>query len=475
MSLLFKNTSILNPDFSVSRGMDLRIEDARIVHIATSQEACQGDSPCGTQADLRATGTSCAAGGRRHIPSVPLARVIDGAHLLLIPAFYNAHTHTPMTLMRGYGENLRLQEWLGERIFPFEDKMTDEDVYYASQLAFAEGFMHGVVSMSDHYFHSETIVRAAAACGVKLNISRGLSFFDELLDLTGFTPFQESKKLYYDNHDTLDGRIRVEIALHAEYTATPSLIEAVSGLVHETGAPLHVHVSETQKEHEECKERNGGRTPARVFADGGVFDNGGVAAHCVWITEEDADVLKEKGVSVVSCPDSNMKLASGVIDAPMILEKGLNLALGTDGAASNNNFNFFEEIKLFEIGAKSRVGDPTVISPQQALFAATRGGALAQGRADCGLLAEGMRADLIALDLTAPAFEPLYDPAAALVYAASSRDIEMTVADGQIVYRRADGPAANSLPTVDLERASFEVNRSKTRILGELAAEGLGQ
>ena len=447
MSLLFRNATVLNPDFSVSGGMDLRADGARIVQICET-----GAAPAG---------------------SAEPETVIDGAGLLLMPAFYNAHTHTPMTLMRGYGENMRLQEWLGERIFPFEDKITEEDVYYASLLAFAEGFMHGVVSMSDQYFHCEAIVRAAASCGAKLNVSRGLSFFDELKDLTGFTPFQESKKLYYDNNNKEDGRIRVELALHAEYTATPSLIEAVSGLVHETGAPLHVHVSETQKEHEECKERNSGKTPAQVFADGGVFDNGGLAAHCVWITEEDARVLKGKGVSVVSCPVSNMKLASGIMDAPMILRNGLNLALGTDGAASNNSFNFFEETKLFEIGAKVRAGDPTQISPEQALRAATRGGALAQGRADCGVLAEGMRADLIALDFTAPAFRPFYDPAAALVYTASSRDIVMTVADGTIVYRRTDGLAAKSLPTVDFDRISHEVGRSKARILNELDAEGI--
>jgi len=450
MSLLFQNTSVLNPDFSVSSGMDLRADGARIVRI------CETGAPYAAPEDSAAPET-----------------VIDGSKLLLMPAFYNAHTHTPMTLMRGYGENMRLQEWLGERIFPFEDKITEEDAYFASLLAFAEGFQHGVVSMSDQYFHCEAIVRAAVSCGAKLNVSRGLSFFDELKDLTGFTPYQEAKKLYYDYHNNEDGRIRVELALHAEYTATPSLIEAVSGLVHETGAPLHVHISETQKEHEECRERNGGKTPAQVFADSGVFDNGGLAAHCVWITEEDARLLKEKGVSVVSCPVSNMKLASGIMDAPMILRNGLNLAIGIDGAASNNSFNFFEEMKLLEIGAKVRAGDPTQITPEQALHAATRGGALAQGRADCGFLAEGTRADLIALDFTAPAFQPLYDPAAAVVYAASSRDIVMTVADGKIVYRRADGPAANSLPTVDLEHVSYEVDCSKTRIIGELDAEGI--
>jgi len=433
--LLFKNIAVLKEDCSFAQDADVRSEGGYIVSVAPG-------------------GTSVASGGER---------VIDGKGKLLMPAFYNAHTHLPMILMRGYGENMKLMDWLEKKIFPFEDKITGPDCYNASMLAIAESFSHGVVSSSDMYFFCEDIIRAAAESGAKLNVSRGLSYFDEILDLTGFRPYREAKDLFFEHHDTQEGRIRVEMSLHAEYTATPGLIEAVAGLVRETGAPVHVHVSETQSEHEECKKRYEGRTPTRVFSDGGVFDNGGIAIHCVWIDEEDTDLLKEKGVTVVSCPVSNMKLANGFARVPLILEKGVNVALGTDGAASNNSFNFFEEMKTLSLAAKARFGDPTLIKPCEALFAATRAGALAQGRPDCGFIKEGFRADMIVLDLTAPSMNPVYEIANNLVYSASSRDILMTVADGRVVYENGE------YPTIDVEKAVSETGGSCKRILKDLA------
>jgi len=435
--LLFKNIALLKEDFSMDVDMDVRTEGQRIVSI----------DPNGTHG----------GGGDR---------VIDGRGKLLMPGFYNAHTHMPMTLMRGYGENIKLMDWLEKKVFPFEDRLTGEDCYHATTLAIAESFANGVVSSSDMYFFCEDIVRAADEAGAKLNVSRGLSFFDEILNLSGFKPYQESKKLFEEHHETLDGRIRVDIGLHAEYTATPGLIEAAADLVRETGAPVQVHVSETRSEHEECKERNGGRTPTRVLADSGVFDNGGVAAHCVWAEEEDADILKDKGVTVCSCPVSNMKLASGIARIPLLLEKGLRVALGTDGTASNNSFDFFEEMKFLSLSAKARFGDPTVLSAEEALFAATRAGALAQGRADCGIIKEGFRADMIMLDLASPSLNPIYEIANALVFSASSREILMTIADGRIVYENG------GFPTIDIEKAINETNRAKNRITCELA-EGI--
>jgi len=431
--LLFKNIAVLKDDYTLAENMDVRTEGSRIAEVVPGGTADSGSD-----------------------------REIDGRGKLLMPGFYNAHTHLPMTLMRGYGENMYLQDWLGKKIFPFEDKINGEDCYHASMLALAESFAHGIVSSSDQYFFCEDIVRAAIEAGAKLNVCRGLSFFDEILDLTGFKPYQESKKLFDEHHDTEDGRIRVDVGLHAEFTATPGLIDAVAGLVKETGAPVHVHVSETRSEHEECKERNGGRTPVRVFSDSGVFNNGGLAAHCVWVEEEDVDIIKEKGVTVVGCPVSNMKLANGIARIPLILEKGVNVALGTDGAASNNSFNFFEEMKLLSLASKARFGDPTLITPGEALYAATRAGALAQGREDCGYIKEGFRADLILVDLASPSLNPVYEIANTLVFSASSRDILMTIIDGRVVYESGE------FPTVDVRKVVYEVECAKDRILAEL-------
>ncbi|MCL2110759.1 MAG: amidohydrolase [Clostridiales bacterium] len=450
--MLFKDIAVLNEDFSVSHGMDVRVEGSRIAAVGG---ASQGGRSYGGQPGALDLGAS-------RPDSAPVERVFDGRGKLLMPGFYNSHTHSSMTLLRGYGENLPLREWLTKKIFPLEERLTGEDCYHGTMLAMAESFSHGIVSSSDNYFFCEDIVRAAVESGAKMNASRGLSFFDDLLDLAGFTPYHESRKLFNDHHGAADGRIRVDIGMHAEYTATPALIEAVAALSHETGAGVHVHVSETRSEHEECKAKNGGRTPTQVLADAGVFDNGGLAAHCVWIEECDADILKEKGVTAVTCPASNMKLASGMARVPLLIEKGVNVALGTDGAASNNSLNFLDDMKLMSLSAKVRLNDPTALTPEEALYIATRGGALAQGRADCGYIKEGYRADLVVLDLSSPSLNPVYNMANALVFAVSSRDIVMTMVDGKVVYERG------AFPTLDIERTLHEVERSRVRILGEL-------
>ena len=433
--MLFSNVSVLNPDFSISDGMYVEINGSTISYLANRP-------PDGCKVAVK-------------------------SNKLLMPAFYNAHTHSPMTLLRGYGENLKLSDWLEKKVFPFEDKMNGDDCYYSTLLAMAGSFAHGVVSSSDNYFFCEDIVRAVSESGAKMNVSRGLSYFQDTLDASTFKPLQESRNLYLEHHDTCDGRIRVDIALHAEYTATPALIEAVSLLSHEAKAPVHVHVSETKSEHDECKVRNGGLTPTEVFDKAGIWDYGGLAAHCVWVEEHDADIFVKKGVTAVSCSVSNMKLAGGIARIPLLLDKGVNVALGTDGTCSNNNLNFFEEIKLLALGAKVRFGDPTLISSEQALYAATKAGAIAQGRNDCGFIEIGAKADFIIIDLNSPSLNPVYDISDSLVYAASSRDIDMTVCDGKIVYKREHG-GFDEYPTLDLERVIYEVSKSKDRILSEL-------
>jgi 5-methylthioadenosine/S-adenosylhomocysteine deaminase len=485
MSLLFENIAVLNEDFSVSRDRWVRVDGPAISYIGGGQAGAENRSAPEAPETLGAP--NAVLGGQTACPGgLPKAdETIDGRGLLLMPGFYNAHAHAPMSLMRGYGENMKLQDWLTRKIFPFEDKLTGDDVYYATMLAMAESFAHGIVSSSEQYFFCEDMLRAAAESGAKMNLSRGLSFFGEFLDADGFVPLAESRKLHAGSHGAFDGRMRVDIALHAEYTATQGLVDAVAGLLRETGAPIQVHVSETQSEHEACKERHGGLTPTAWLARGGAFDNGGIAAHCVWVTEEDADILREKGVMAACCPMSNLKLGGGVMNVPMLFGKGVGVAIGTDGTASNNSLNFFEELKLFALLSKERFGDPTLITPGQALYAATRAGALVQGREDCGFLKEGARADFLVIDLNSPSLNPVCDLASALVYAASSRDIRMTVVDGRIVFRSSGGNNGNGsqsqgidrpapgasfgdFPTMDLEKVIFEANRAKTRILGEL-------
>ena len=225
---------------------------------------------------------------------------------------------------------------------------------------------------------------------------------------------------------------------------------------------MHVHVSETKKEHEECKERHGGKTPVKYLSDLGLFDTRTTAAHCVWVEPEDMDILKEKNVSVASNPISNLKLASGVCNVPELLRRGINVTIGTDSVSSNNSLNFIEEMKAFAIASKMMYSDPTAVSPKQTAAAATVNGAKAQGRNDCGVLDKGYRADLAVIDVSGPNMHPVHDMLNNLVYSASGSDVCMTMCDGKVLYR--DG----EFTTIDIEKTIFETEQETKKILSSL-------
>ena len=386
--------------------------------------------------------------------------VRDGKGLLVMPAFYNAHAHSPMTLMRGYGENLSLQDWLFNRIFPFEDKLTGDAVYWGTLLAMAESLKSGIVSTSDMYYFTEDMVRAVGESGAKANISRSITNpagapFDSLVSVS---EMKDAMRF----HGAFDGRILIDSSLHAEYTSNEETARSLAELTRELGIRMHVHVSETALEQRECKERHGGRTPVRYLADCGIFDTPAIAAHCVHIEGEDYDILKEKGVTVAVNTVSNLKLASGICDVKALMDKGVRVALGTDSVASNNNLSMLEEMKTTTVLAKVRRNDPTVLSPAEAIAMATRNGALAQGREDSGLIREGMRADLVFLRTDTPNMQPVHDIVNNIVLSASESDIAMTMADGKILYEKGE------FTTIDVERTIWEVNRAAADIKSRL-------
>ena len=385
----------------------------------------------------------------------------DGTGKLLLPGFYNAHGHSPMTLMRGYGENLTLHKWLETRIFPFEAKLYKEAVYYASLLSFAESVRYGIISTTDMYDFCEDIINAASDAKVKINIGRALTAFKEV-DINDMRGFKEAKYLFENFNNAENGKIKVDMSLHAEYTSNAKLVRELADYTRDINASMHVHVSETKREHEECKQRHGGKTPTQYFNDLGLLDTRTTAAHCVWAEENDIDIMAEKGVTVASCPVSNLKLASGICNVPMMLDKGVKVAIGTDSVASNNNLNFIEEMKFFALVNKERRNDPTLVTPVQTLDAATYIGAQSQGRNDCGRIAEGYKADLVVMDISGPHWHPIHDLVNNLVYASSGSDIILTMVDGETVYKNGE------YMTIDIEKVIFEVNRAKTKILGEL-------
>ena len=387
--------------------------------------------------------------------------VYDGRGKLLMPAFYNAHAHAPMTLLRGYAEDLPLQAWLNDLVFPFEAKITPEDCYWGTLLSCIEMARYGCVGFSDMYYHMEEGARAAIDAGVKMNLSDSLLAFDgEGLDEL---PVKGNlDRLTRDLQGAADGRIVVDCNVHAEYTSNPRAVADLAAYAKERGLRVQVHVSETRLEHEECKERHGGLTPVRYFESLGLFDCPTTAAHCVWVDDEDIEVLARRGVFVAANPASNMKLGSGFAPVSKMLERGVRVCLGTDGMASNNNHDMMQDLYLLALSAKGAACDPTAISPKQALAAATRTGALSQGREDCGYVGVGARADLCVLDVAGPSWTPMTNPLVNVVYAGHGADVCLTMCDGRVVYR--DG----QWPLVDAERAKAEVAARTRRIVGEL-------
>jgi 5-methylthioadenosine/S-adenosylhomocysteine deaminase len=428
--MLFSNIRILDENFEIKDKMYVATDDDRIVYVGDCM-------PRGDFGDIR-----------------------DGEGKLLMPAFHNAHGHSPMALLRGYAENMKLQDWLFTKVFPFEDKLDSNAVYWGTLLTMAEGMRFGIVSHSDMYYFLDDMVRATDESGMKANISRAITEFGDG-DPWETVRLKEMKDTYERLDGAADGRVKIDISIHAEYTNSLRAMQAVADYCNQVGAINHIHISETKSEHEECKVKYG-KTPVKLMNDIGAFDSKALAAHCVWVEDEDMDILKEKGVSVATNPMSNMKLASGIANVPEMLRRGINVAIGTDSVASNNSLNFFEEMKMFAIAPKIRFNDPTLITPKQTLYAATRAGALAQGREDAGLVKEGFKADLIMIDLEQPNMYPVHDLMNNLVYSASGTDIVMTMSDGRIVYENGE------YKTLDIEKTMFEAQAATKVILSKL-------
>lgn len=394
-------------------------------------------------------------------PAEPCGREYDGRGKLLMSGFFNAHAHSPMTLMRGYGENLALQDWLTKKIFPFEDKLDSNAVYWGTMLAMAESLKFGIVSTSDMYYFCEDMAEAVAECGAKSNISRSVT------NITGedpqtLTSMKENTDFYNKYHNTADGRIRVDMSLHGEYTSDARTARVLADCARDAGdVIMHVHLSETKLEHEECKQRHG-MTPAAYMEKMGLFDVPALAAHCVYAEDDDMDIFRAKGVTVATNPVSNMKLASGVCNASKVIDKGVNLAIGTDSVASNNSLNFIEEMKTLAISSKVYYADPTLITPKDALRAATSGGAKAQGRTDSGILKVGNKADLIVLDISGPNMHPVHSLINNIVYSCSGGEVIMTMVDGNVLYENG------IYSLIDIEKTVYEVEKATQRILERL-------
>lgn len=388
----------------------------------------------------------------------------DGAGKLLMPAFYNTHAHTPMTLLRGYAENQPLQQWLNDTVWPFEGKMNFDHNYWGCMLAQAEMIRYGVVSYTDMYYATVNRAKATLEAGMKANHTDGgtMCFVDTDYDTLPVAAV--NKELFEEYQGAGNGRVKIEMCIHGEYTTPESMVRRVVEEAHKHSCGIHLHMSETKSEHEECKERHGGMTPAAFFEACGVFDVPTNAAHCVWVDDADIQILAKHDVNVSLNPASNMKLASGYAPVQKMLDAGVNLSIGTDGMASNNTHNILQSAYLLACCQKGYNLDPTVVPAKDIVKMMTVNGAKAQGRLDCGVIAEGKKADLVVMDIDTPWMKPVYDMAVNLVYSANGADVCLTMCDGKVLYR--DG----EFLTIDVEKAAAECQRSIDEILAALQA-----
>jgi 5-methylthioadenosine/S-adenosylhomocysteine deaminase len=373
---------------------------------------------------------------------------------MLMPGLVNAHCHSPMTLLRGQGEGLALDRWLHEVIWPREARIGGDDVFWGMSLAAAELLRFGVTTTVEMYFHDDRLADAVDAAGSRsvitpaLAVAPGWERFGTWAQRIDWIADLRSR---YATHP----RIEVGFGPHSAYALPDEAIVAIGEAARSLGAPVHVHVAETEHEGDEVSARHGGATVPQVLADLGLFDVERVlAAHAVWLTDKDVDVLASAGVAVAHCPGSNAKLASGTAGVTELIRAGVPVGLGTDGPASNNDLDLWEEMRLAALLARQRAQDPTVLPAAEVLAMATSGGAAALGRPDIGVLEPGRWADIIRLDLDDPGFVPVLsgdDLVAHAVWSASRSAVrDVWVAGRQVV---ADGECT----TVDVAEARHRV------------------
>lgn len=351
-------------------------------------------------------------------------REIDVKGNLLMPGFKNAHSHTAMTFLRSYADDLPLQDWLFQQVFPKEDQLTEEIVYDLDILGFMEYLTSGITTCFDMYFFPPVNARAATDCGFRIVQVPGLNNFGGTL---------EAMEENFHKVNEISDLSSFMIGFHAEYTTSLELMEGVAGLAHKFRSPVYLHNAETSLEVKECLDRHG-MTPTQLMDKIGMYDFGGGGYHCVYFDDKDFEIFKKRNLTAVTCPASNMKLASGMAPLKRFVREGINVAIGTDGAASNNSLDMFKEMFLASALAKVRELDAECVSADKILYMATAGGAKAMGLSDCDRLAVGKKADLIMIDLQQPNMQPENNIVKNLVYSGSKQNVAMTMVNGRILY-----------------------------------------
>ncbi|AOQ23631.1 5-methylthioadenosine/S-adenosylhomocysteine deaminase [Moorella thermoacetica] len=375
--------------------------------------------------------------------------VIEAGDMVALPGLVNAHTHAAMTLLRSYADDLPLKQWLEEKIWPREDRLEREDIYWGSKLALLEMIRSGTTTFADMYFHMDAVAEAVVESGLRASLCQGLIGLQD----TSNKRLEAGISLVKEWHGAGEGRITTMLGPHAPNTCTPEYLTRVAETAAGLGVGLHIHLAETRGEVEDVKARYGA-TPVALVNKLGLLDLSVLAAHCVHLTTEEIAILAEKKVGVAHCPESNLKLASGVAPVKEMLAAGVNVAIGTDGAASNNNLDMVAETRTAALLAKGITGDPTVVPAHKALVMATLNGARALGlEKEIGTLEAGKKADLILVDMRQPHLMPPNDVEANLVYAARGSDVDTVIVNGKILMARGE------VKTLDAEEIYAQVTK----------------
>lgn len=421
MGILIKNVNLIpmSEKREVIENTNIYIQDGKIVHIGEIKKELE------------------------------VTRVIDGKNKVVMPGLINSHTHLGMSLLRNFADDLPLHDWLTKKIWPIEAKLTSKDIYWGSLLSMVEMIQGGTTAFCDMYFSMEEVGKGLEESGIRGVLTRGL------IEEQGQSQIKlnETKELYKNWHGKGNGRIKVMVAPHAPYTCSPDFLLEALNLAKELDTGIHIHLSETKKEVEDSFKIHG-KSPIRHVYDLGIFEVPTIAAHCVHVDDEDIEIMKEKNVSPVNNPSSNLKLASGFAPVEKMLKRGIPVALGTDGSSSNNNLNMFEEINLAAIINKAVNMDAVSVPAKSALEMATINGAKAlQWHNEIGSIEVGKRADMILIDMDKPHLYPQHNIISSLAYSVQASDVDTVIVDGKIIMEKRE------IKTLDVEKIKFMVEK----------------
>lgn len=391
----FTNGLVLNKDFEIE-STDVYVDGGKIVKIGES--------------------------------TIKADKIYDLNGNLLMPSFKNAHTHSAMTFGRSFADDLPLSSWLNDKIFPLEAKLNGDDIYKLSKLAFLEYLTSGITACFDMYYFPENMAKASVDFGFRTVMCGAVNNFKESV---------EKLEEYYNKYNNYDELVSYKLGFHAEYTTSKEIMQGISQLAEKYSAPVFMHSSETKSEVEGCIERYG-KSPTALFDELGLFNYGGGAYHSVWVDDSDLEIYKKRGVWAVINAGSNCKLASGIAPVSKMMDIGINLAIGTDGPASNNALDMFREMYLIAATQKINDCDAASTDANAILKAATIGSAHCMGLDECDVIDEGKTADLIVIDMHRPNMQPINNITKNIVYSGSKENVKMTMINGKILYENGE-------------------------------------